>query len=146
MGSIRRAAVSDVAALAALRAAWGEEYGASSPGFAAVFEEWVRGSGSTHTAFVAEVSGEVVGMAWLARLERPPSPEEGRRLHGDLQSVYVVPSRRNMGIGAALTAAVIEEARRLGMTRLTVQSSGRAVPLYQRAGFEHSDRLLRLDL
>jgi GNAT superfamily N-acetyltransferase len=143
---IRRAGPPDAAALAALRAGWGEEHGAASPGFPAVFAEWAAASGATHVAFVAVVAGEVVGMAWLARLERPPSPEEGRRLHGDLQSVYVVPARRGAGIGAALTAAVVEEARRLGMTRLTVQSSGRAVPLYRRAGFEHSDRLLRLDL
>jgi GNAT superfamily N-acetyltransferase len=144
--SIRRAVASDAAGLAALRAAWGAEHGDTSPGFVAVFEEWVRGSGGTHVGFVAEDSGEVVGMVWLARLERPPSPDEGRRLHGDVQSVYVVPARRGAGVGTALTAAVIDEARRLGMTRLTVQSSGRAVPLYQRAGFAFSDRLLRLDL
>jgi GNAT superfamily N-acetyltransferase len=143
---VRRATAADAAALAALRVAWGAEHDAVASGFGEVFASWVRGSSGTHTGFVAVSGGEVVGMAWLARLARPPSPEEGPRLHGDLQSVYVLPSCRGAGIGTALTAAVVAEARRLGMTRLTVQSSSRAVPLYRRAGFVVSEKLLRLDL
>jgi GNAT superfamily N-acetyltransferase len=143
---VRRAVAADAPALAALRLAWGREHGAGDEAFAALFEEWVRGSGETHTGFVATVGDAIVGMAWLARLPRTPSPERGPRLHGDVQSVYVLPSHRGHGTGTALTNAVIEEARAAGVQRLTVQSSTRAVTLYESLGFASSPKLLWLDL
>lgn len=144
---VRQAGPGDTAALARLRVLWGEEWGAADDGsFATMFADWVRDNAATHTAFVAVHDGEVVGMAWLAQYRRPPSPERGARVHGDVQSVYVLPSCRDGGVGAALVAALVDEGRRLGLHRLTVQSSERAVPLYARAGFASSERLLRLDL
>lgn len=144
---VRVAGPDDAAALARLRVRWGEEWGAADDGsFATLFAEWVRDNAATHTAFVAVHDGEVVGMAWLARYRRPPSPERGVRVHGDVQSVYVLPAFRGAGTGTLLVSAVIDEGRRLGLHRLTVQSSERAAALYQRAGFAPSERLLRMDL
>jgi GNAT superfamily N-acetyltransferase len=144
---VRVAGPDDAAALARLRVRWGEEWGAAGDGsFAASFEEWVRDNAATHTAFVAVHDGEVVGMAWLAAYRRPPSPERGARVHGDVQSVYVLPAYRDVGVGTLLVSALIEEGRRLGLRRLTVQSSDGAVALYERAGFAASERLLRMDL
>jgi GNAT superfamily N-acetyltransferase len=144
---IRYARPADVPALAALRGEWGVETGeADDPAFRETFRQWVGEHAPTHTAFVAEDGGEVVGMAFLADLPRPPSAGVGRRLHGDLQSVYVRPGHRDRGVGTLLVARVVAEARRRGMTRLTVQSGTRAVTLYERAGFAASPLLLRLDL
>lgn len=141
---VRRATPEDAPALAALRVAWGDEGGVVREGFATMFEEWARGT--DHTGFVAVEGGEVVGMAWLAMLERPPSPERGTRVGGDVQSVYVRASHRGRGIGSELTRAVVDEARRRGAQRVTVQSSTRAVPVYERLGFASSPKLLQLDL
>ena len=144
---VRRAVPADAAALAALRAEWGDETGDPvGEEFRATFRDWVAETAATHTAFVAVDGDEVVGMAFLADLPRPPAAGVGRRLHGDLQSVYVRPPYRDAGVGTALVAAVVAEARRRGMTRLVVQSGTRAVTLYERAGFAASDRLLRMDL
>jgi len=44
--------------------------------------------------------------------------------------------------GAALVAAVLEEARRRGVEHVTVHSSTRAVALYERAGFRHERKCL----
>ena len=141
---IRRATPEDAPALAALRVAWGDEGGVAREGFATAFEEWARGT--SHTGFVAVEDGEVVGMAWLALLERPPSPERGARLDGDVQTVYVLPSHRGRGVGSALVREVVEEARRRGAQRVTVHSSTRAVPVYERLGFASTPRLLQAEL
>lgn len=141
---IRRATPEDAPALAALRVAWGDEADASRDGFASTFEDWARST--DHTGFVAVEDGEVVGMAWLALLERPPSPERGTRVGGDVQSVYVLASHRRRGIGSTLTRAVVDEARRRGAQRVTVQSSTRAVPMYERLGFASTPKLLQMDL
>jgi GNAT superfamily N-acetyltransferase len=144
---VRRAAPDDAPALAALRAEWGAEGGTpDDAAFRHLFAEWVATHAATHAAWVAADGGEVVGMAFLAELPRPPSAEVGLRLHGDLQSVYVRPPYRSRGLGARLVRAVVDEARARGMARLTVQSGERAVTLYERAGFAPSPRLMRLDL
>jgi len=143
---VRPALPADADALAALRAEWGTESGAAAddPSFRETFRAWVLGS--SHAAFVAVDGDEVVGMAFLAELPRPPSAESWRRVHGDLQSVYVRPPHRDRGVGTSLVEAVLAEARRRGMARVVVQSGTRAVSLYERAGFAPSPRLMLLDL
>ncbi len=97
-------------------------------------------------AYIAELRGEAVGMAWLAVFDRIPQPRDLVRLAGNLQSVYVLDDLRNRGIGRALVEAVIEEARARTVGYLIVHPSQRAYPLYERLGFTRSDTLLHLDL
>ncbi|MEO3771282.1 GNAT family N-acetyltransferase [Micromonospora sp. B9E7] len=105
--------------------------------FVELFATWVTEHLSTHRPFVAEVDGDVVGMAWLMVADRVPAPTRRHRRTGDVQAVYVVPELRNSGIGAALLTVMLAEARELGLEHVTVHSSERAVRLYQRAGFQH---------
>lgn len=145
--TVRRATTADVPALAELR--WrqlteergyggtdGEAYGELLLG-------WLDRNSDTHLAFLAELDARVVGMAWLMVAERVPSPAARNRRFGDVQSVVVAPELRNSGIGAALLDAVLVEARRLELEHVTVHSSGRAIPFYERAGFEHDRAWLR---
>jgi len=46
-------------------------------------------------------------------------------------------------VGSALVEAAAERATRLGSLRVTVHSGRRAVPVYERLGFESSRRLLQ---
>ncbi|KAK1177144.1 GNAT family N-acetyltransferase [Streptomyces sp. NBS 14/10] len=71
-----------------------------------------------------------------------PSPHARQRASGDLQCVYVVPGERDSGLGGRLSDAVLARARDLGLERVTVHSSPRAIPAYSRHGFEASPRLL----
>lgn len=82
-------------------------------------------------------------MAWLMVADRPPVPGRPARRSGDVQSVYVVPELRDGGIGAALLDAVLRRAVELDLEHVTVHSTERAVPFYQRAGFRHDPRWLR---
>jgi len=116
--------------------------------FVAAFCDWMNSHTDSHVAFVAQDNdtGDAVGMAWLACLARPPDPGELDRRVGDLQSVYVVPNLRNLGVGSALISAVVDHARGIGMERLTVTAGSRSGPLYLRHGFTAAERLLQLTL
>ena len=143
--TVRKATLGDAEVLARLRLAWSHEGKASGPdpSFVASFSAWVHRHQSTHLPFIAEVDGRAAGMAWLMISERVPSLSRAHRPCGDVQSVYVLPEVRDRGIGAALMEAVLAEAGKLDLEHVTVHSSCRAVPFYERNGFEHDPSWLR---
>jgi GNAT superfamily N-acetyltransferase len=124
----------DVAALAELRDLGPDEL--------AAFAGWMTAHADTHLPFVAEVDGSVVGSAWLHVAERVPGHESQNRWYGDVQSVMVREEHRNHGIGAALMAAILAEARHRGLEHVTVHSGRRAVDFYLRNGFRHHRQIL----
>lgn len=144
--TVRKASAADAAALAELRWRWtGDEPGypdTDRAAFTELFADWVDAHASTHLPFLAEVDSRVVGMAWLMVADRVPGPNRRHRRFGDVQSVFVAPELRDRGIGAALLKAVLAEARALELEHVTVHSAGRAIPLYQRAGFQHHQHWL----
>jgi GNAT superfamily N-acetyltransferase len=145
--TVRKATAADAAALAGLRWRWPADErgyaGTDRAAFLELFSAWVIEHLSTHLPFLAEVDDRVVGMAWLMVADRVPSPARRHRRTGDVQSVYVVPELRDSGVGAALLDAVLAEACRLELEHVTVHSSDRAVPFYQRVGFWHGQHWLR---
>ena len=144
---IDRADETDVAALA--RLLWIDTHD-ELPGreaadeFAAQLSRWWIDHRDSHQAFVARLRRpEIVGMAWVALLPRVPRPGATHRLSADVQSVYVLPEHRGQGIGSALVDAAASHATHRGAARVTVQSGRRAVPVYERLGFESSRQLLQ---
>jgi GNAT superfamily N-acetyltransferase len=112
--------------------------------FAAELAQWWAAHQDSHRAFVARLlRPEIVGMAWVALVPRVPRPGATSRLSADIQSVFVMPTQRGQGIGSALVAAASEHATHLGSLRVTVQSGRKAVPVYERLGFESSRQLLQ---
>lgn len=144
---ISQATADDVAGLA--RLVWLNHLGAepsskSLDEFATELAGWWAARQDAHVAFVARVAQpEIVGMAWAALVPRVPRPGTTGRLSADLQSVFVLPQHRGNGVGSALVDAVTEHATRLGALHTTVHSGQRAVPLYERLGFEASRQLLQ---
>jgi len=114
----------------------------SSDAFVDEFVAWARDHADTHTCFVAETEGDIVGCAWLAVGLRVPGPANFTRATGDVQSVYVTPSARGAGAGSALLRALLDRAEQLGLERVVVHSSEEAVSFYRGLGFAASDILL----
>ena len=84
---------------------------------------------------VAELDGEVVGYVRLRRPTDLPSHRHVRQVNG----LAVDPAVRRRGVGRALLLAAIDEARRRGARRLTLQVLGTnhgALALYTGCGFE----------
>jgi len=112
--------------------------------FAADLAQWWDAHQDSHVAFVARLlRPEIVGMAWVALVPRVPRPGATGRLSADIQSVFVMPEERGQGIGSALVEAASEHATHLGSLHVTVHSGRKAVPVYERLGFESSRQLLQ---
>lgn len=148
--TVRRAGIEDAPNLARLRWLWRTsepgQRGLSELEFETAFMEWWSRHQSSHTAFVAERAGRIVGMGWLAIFDRIPHPGRLDRRAGNVQSVFVLEELRDHGIGGALIEAVIAEAHARGLGYLIVHPSERSYPLYERLGFGETNSILYLDL
>lgn len=144
---VRPASPQDLHAVAELRWLWEQEnHGRSDvplDEFVPRFVDWGKQNPDSHHCFVAALNGSVVGMAWLAVTLRVPLPRSFERASGDVQCVYVKPELRDHGLGAQLIEAVLGLARELGVERVSVHSSDRAVSAYTRHGFAVSPVLLQ---
>ncbi|WP_298181253.1 GNAT family N-acetyltransferase [Saccharomonospora sp.] len=144
---IRPAVSADLPAVAALRWEWllenGDSPAVSHEEFVEHFVAWARENAPTHRCLVLVRGDVVIGMAWLALVQRVPTPQSPTRRSGDVQCVYVVPGERASGFGGRLIDAVLALAGELGVERVTVHSSFRAISAYCRHGFNASPRLLQ---
>jgi ribosomal protein S18 acetylase RimI-like enzyme len=151
---IRRIGVDDRAgheALAELRWRWRVdergEVGLGHDEFVAALGGWIVEHAASHLPYLAtDDDGAIVGMAWLALVERVPGPEVWERRSAYVQSVYVPPEARRRGIARRLVDELIVESRRLGLDYLAVHPSDMSFGLYRAAGFAGSDRVLELRL
>ncbi|MEI9977024.1 MAG: GNAT family N-acetyltransferase [Ignavibacteriota bacterium] len=83
--------------------------------------------------FIADLAGESVGCCALLRM----SPDEF-----EVAKMAVSPDYQGKGIGRRLLQAAIDEARRMGMRRLYLETNHQlrnAIGLYESLGFRHLD-------
>ncbi|WP_031478299.1 GNAT family N-acetyltransferase [Streptomyces bicolor] len=147
---VRPAEPGELSTVAELRWQWILENDGTAPtavdreDFVRHFVAWAERNVSSHRCMVLVSGGlGIIGMAWLAVVHRVPTPHALHRASGDLQCVYVVPESRDAGLGGRLITETLARARDLGLERVTVHSSPRAIPAYARQGFENSPRLLQ---
>jgi GNAT superfamily N-acetyltransferase len=148
--SVRPARPGEIPAVAGLRWEFTQEFAGSvrytREEFIHHFVEWAQRNQDTHHCMVLLRGDSIIGAAWLAITPRVPSPSSLHRRSGDLQSVYVLPAERNTGHGSLLIEAILTLARELGLERVTVHSSERAVTAYARQGFTDSPELRHVKL
>jgi N-acetylglutamate synthase-like GNAT family acetyltransferase len=84
---------------------------------------------------VAQEDRGVVGTLWLQLIEKIPNPGQEPEQHGYVSSVFVLPERRNTGLGGALLAACLAECDRLGLDTVFLWCTPESRRLYQRHGF-----------
>ena len=144
----RRADAKDVGDLASLRYTWRVEErgerGLESSEFESQLREWMSRHRETHLGYLATRDDVPVGCAWLCIIDRVPGPGTFIRRAGALQSVYVRPAQRNVGIGSELVRFVLGEAGSMKLDYLGVHPSERSFAFYRRLGFTAAGRALEL--
>jgi GNAT superfamily N-acetyltransferase len=145
---VRAAGEGDLGDLAAMRWEWHLERGREATGerseFESAYAAWWSQRSDRFRAVIARDGADPVGMGVLALVDRVPKPGALDRQHGDIQSMYVAPAYRDRGVGSQIVAVLLDLARDAGCVRVEVHSGRRAVPFYERAGFEHDRQLLDL--
>ncbi|MFH8749715.1 GNAT family N-acetyltransferase [Streptomyces rimosus] len=104
--------------------------------FRDVFRAVQDGDGALRAAYVDR---RLVGLGYWLRYARPT-----HRPHADLEKIAVAASAHGRGVGRALTAALIDDARRAGIEVLTLDARGdndSALHLYRSLGFTEYGRL-----
>lgn len=139
---------SNLTDLAALRYQWRTtelgERGLSPEEFDENLREWYESHRETHLGYLATLDDCPVGCAWLAIVDRIPSPGRSIRRAGVIQSVYVQPVWRDRGVGSDLVGTLSSEARSMGLDYLIVHPSERSFPFYRRLGFASAEKALEL--
>jgi Acetyltransferases len=101
-----------------------------------------------HTTVLATdgENGVAVGCASLCYMEFMPtfSHPTGKRAH--LMNVYTAPDYRGHGIARRMVEMLMEEARRRGVTEISLDATADGRPLYKKAGFQDSEECMVLTL
>jgi len=141
---IRIAGPADAARLAALRRAWTvEQHGpVDDEEFDDRFLGWYERESGRRVSWLAEVSGEAVGMMNLAIFDRMPQPGRDVGTWGYLANAFVLAAYRNQGVGSLLLRALLAHADARRYVRVVLRPSERAIPFYERAGFTADTGLL----
>ena len=138
---VRVANAADMPGVAGFRWDEGSQDGEGRAQFVADFVSWAVAN-PNHHCIIALDGRAIVGMAWLAVLPRVPGVGNFHRAGGDIQTVFVLPEYRRRGIGAALLSRIENLTTDGGLSRVTVHSSTMGIPLYERAGFSVTPKLL----
>ena len=101
-----------------------------------------------HTTMLAvdEEDGNTIGCASMCYIELMPtfSHPTGKRAH--LMNVYTSPDYRGQGIARRMVEMLMEEARRRGVTEISLDATTSGRPLYRKLGFQDSEECMVLVL
>jgi len=143
---IRTATAADARSVAKLRLAWADErsdVSESVESYAAALATWIASHEADVVGKLAQRDdGTIVGMGWLAIVDRLPVPARHDRRSGDIQSVFVLPEERSTGLGRRLIESLVAEGRARGLDRIVLHSSVEGADFYRHLGWTGSELLL----
>ena len=101
---------------------------------------------NTCLGVVAEENGKVIADAVIYLFETMPDEINVPGLTAMLYNVYTLPEYRGQGIMARMLPEVIRLAREAGAVELKMSAEKKAIPLYERMGFQLSDNSMHMYL
>lgn len=99
--------------------------------------------GSSWRCWVAEDETQVIATAWLQLIDKLPNPVDETESHGYISSLYVVPARRDAGIGSRLLEECLRECEDAEVDAVILWPTPRSRKLYERYGFTVRDDVLQ---
>lgn len=95
---------------------------------------------------VAEQDGQVIADAVIYLFETMPDEVNITGMTAILYNVYTLPQFRGQGIMARMLPEVIRLAREAGAVELKMTAEKKAIPLYERMGFQLSENTMHMYL
>lgn len=95
---------------------------------------------------VAEQDGQVIADAVIYLFETMPDEVNVTGMTAMLYNVYTLPQFRGQGIMARMLPEVIRLAQEAGAVELKMTAEKKAIPLYERMGFQLSDNTMHMYL
>lgn len=93
-----------------------------------------------------EAEGETAAMAMLCCYEDLPDEVSVEGKSANLASVYTLPALRGRGYMKELLTYLLEEAKGRGIRVIYAAAERKAMPLYQRVGFQVAQTMMFLEL
>ena len=107
---------------------------------------YARNLGLNFFAFLIEADEKIVASAFMLLVDRPPSPAVPSGLTAQVLNVLTCPGYRRLGLGLRLISRLIEEARRLNVSRIDLSATPDGEKLYRRLGFGEQNHHTPLQL
>ena len=119
---------------------------AFSEEFCSYSREYFLNGNHTTVLVVDGDNKKPIGCATLCYIEIMPtfSHPTGKRAH--LMNVYTAPDYRGQGIARRMVEMLMEEARRRGVTEISLDATASGRPLYRKLGFRDSEECMVLVL
>lgn len=87
-------------------------------------------------AFMAELDGEIVSFGGMVIKKIPGDFNQSMYLEGDILNMYTIPAARRKGISAQILEQLIAEAKRRGISKISLHTTKDGEKLYRKFGFE----------
>ncbi|HEV8631777.1 MAG TPA: GNAT family N-acetyltransferase [Thermoanaerobaculia bacterium] len=145
---VRPGTPADAAALARLRYRFRVELGTpneADEAFVARCSAWMEsrlGPGSSWRCWLAVEGAEVAAVLWLGLVDKVPNPVDEPEQHAYITNVYVVPERRDGGVGALLMDEAMAFCRDQGIDTILLWPSAKSRSFYARYGFAPSSDVM----
>ena len=136
-----KASLSDIDALTELRMGYlREDSGFSDEKEAALIRERLPEYFRAHLnrdlfAYLIRREGIAAACAFLLVVEKPMSPSFPNGKTGTVLNVYTLPSFRRRGYARGIMEALLEDAEKMGLSRVDLKATEAGYPLYRSVGF-----------
>lgn len=98
------------------------------------FKEYV--TQENFTAYVIEIDGKIVSVAFLIIDERPPGLNNPNGRYGTIMNVFTYPEHRGKGYATSLMNSLIVDADNIFVSALDLYSTKADKKLYEKLGFK----------
>jgi GNAT superfamily N-acetyltransferase len=86
-------------------------------------------------AYMAELDGEALSFGAMVLKKIPGDFNKSAYLEGDILNMYTIPEARSNGISALILERLIEDARKRGITKISLHTTRAGEKLYRKFGF-----------
>ena len=99
-----------------------------------------------HFTILALSDGEIISCATCCKTECMPTVSHPTGIRGHIMGVYTKPQYRRQGIAKKLLLMIIDEAKRQGITELSLDATADGVKLYESLGFHNNNESMIMSL